>query len=77
MSGRCRVSVASGETVKVIFDSKTDTAAVVLKDAEIAESDEEKPGVILDYDEHGDIVSLGILDASWHAADQGRRTLRR
>ena len=35
--------------MKVSYDSKTDTLSVVLKDnAAVPESDEDKPGVILD-----------------------------
>jgi uncharacterized protein YuzE len=42
-----------------------DTLNLILKDgAKVVESDEDKPGVILDYDERGDLVSMEILDAS-------------
>ena len=37
---------------------------MILKDVPVSESDESKPGVILDYDSAGDIVSMEILDAS-------------
>ncbi|MCZ6480578.1 MAG: DUF2283 domain-containing protein [Candidatus Methylomirabilales bacterium] len=50
--------------MKVIYDPDTDTLSVVLKDTPVAESDEDKPGVILDYDEKGDLVGLEVLDAS-------------
>ena len=51
--------------MKVSYDPKTDILAIILvKNAEIHESDEDKPGVILDYDEKGSLVSIEILDAS-------------
>lgn len=51
--------------MKASYDPKTDTLSFILKEnAQVAESDEDKPGVILDYDERGDLVSLEILDAS-------------
>jgi uncharacterized protein YuzE len=51
--------------MKVSYDPKTDTLSVILQEtAPIAESDEDKPGVILDYDKEGNLVSLEILDAS-------------
>jgi uncharacterized protein YuzE len=51
--------------VKVNYDPKTDTLSFILKEnASVIESDEEKPGIILDYDGQGDLVSMEILDAS-------------
>ena len=51
--------------MKASYDPRTDILTLVLKDnASVAESDEDKPGVILDYDDRGDLVSMEILDAS-------------
>jgi len=51
--------------MKVTYDQRTDTLSVILREnVLVAESDEDKPGVILDYDEQGNLVSLEVLDAS-------------
>ncbi len=56
--------------MKVAYDPRTDTLSVILKEnTQVTESDEDKPGVILDYDEEGNLVSLEILDASKRVTD--------
>jgi len=51
--------------VKVIYDVATDSLTVILNEhVAIAESDEDKPGIILDYDKDGNLVSIEVLDAS-------------
>ena len=50
--------------MKIVYDRETDTLMIVFANTPIFESDEDKPGVILDYDEVGRLVSLEILDAS-------------
>jgi uncharacterized protein YuzE len=59
--------------MKVSYDTKTDTLSLILReDVVIVESDEEKPGIVLDYDGEGNLVSLEILDASKRVTDASK-----
>lgn len=50
--------------MKVRYDDHTDTLTVTFREVPVVESDEDKPGVILDYDGDGNLVSVEVLDAS-------------
>ena len=50
--------------MKVEYDKGMDILTMTFSERPIEESDEEKPGMILDYDENGNVVAIEILDAS-------------
>ena len=50
--------------MNVTYDAGVDMLRVVFSNLPIAESDEVKPGVILDYAADGSLVGVEILDAS-------------
>jgi uncharacterized protein YuzE len=55
--------------MRVVYDPEVDVLSVLLSDEKIAESDEEKPGLVLDYGVSGNVVALEILDASKRMAN--------
>jgi uncharacterized protein YuzE len=46
------------------YNKESDVIYIQFSDARVFESDEDKPGVILDYDDHGNIIGIEILNAS-------------
>lgn len=50
--------------MKVTYDAEVDVLRLVFSSAPVEESDEDKPGVIIDYDRDGNVVGMEILDAS-------------
>ena len=50
--------------MKIVYDQQVDVLRIVFSAAQVDESDEDKPGLVLDYDRDGNIVGLEVLDAS-------------
>ncbi len=50
--------------MKIIYDPDVDILSIVFSQAAIEESDEKKPGIIMDYDQQGNIVGMEIMNAS-------------
>ena len=55
--------------MKVKYDPEVDVLSIRLSEVPVEESDEDKPGVILDYDKNGNVVGIEILDASKRMGD--------
>lgn len=50
--------------MKVTYDPEVDVLRIILRDTAIEESDEQKPGLVFDYDAKGEVVGIEILSAS-------------
>ncbi len=50
--------------MKVKYNKEVDVLLIQFKESAIKESDESKPGIIIDYAEDGSVISIEILDAS-------------
>lgn len=50
--------------MKIDYDQASDILSMLFSSTPVEESDEVKPGVILDYDTAGNVVGIEILDAS-------------
>ena len=50
--------------MKVIYDKESDTLSLILRTGKVAESDEPRPSLILDYDKAGRLLAIELLDAS-------------
>ena len=46
------------------YDKEVDVVYIQFSEKKVAESDEDKPGIILDYDDDGNIVGIEVLEAS-------------
>lgn len=55
--------ILEGE-MKITYDPEVDVLRLIFSSAVIEESDEEKPGIILDFDKDGNLVGMERLDAS-------------
>jgi YD repeat-containing protein len=50
--------------MKVIYDIEVDILRILFNDNPVEESDEDREGIIFDYDKQGKLVGMEILDAS-------------
>ena len=57
--------------MKIRYDDETDTLTIKFPDARIRESDELRPGTILDFGYDGGVVRIEIMSASKFVEETG------
>ncbi len=57
--------------MRVVYDLETDTLDLIFREEPIAESDEVREGIIIDYGHDGRLVSIEVTDASEHVREPG------
>ena len=62
--------------MKVRIDQEDDALYFELDDAEIVESEEVQPGIILDFDHDGRLIGIEILDLSTRLAPEKLRLMQ-
>ena len=50
--------------MKITYDRELDIVRILFSNNAIEESDENSPGMIVDFDKNGNVVGLEVLDAS-------------
>ncbi len=50
--------------MKIKYDKGVDILYIQFSDSKIEETDEERPGIIIDYDNLGNIIGIEVLNAS-------------
>lgn len=55
--------------MKIFYDPEVDVLSVVFNNNPVEKSDEERPGLILDYDADGNVVGIEVLNASMRVDD--------
>ena len=50
--------------MKIEYDQQADAMYVRLREGTVAESDEVRPGVVLDFDSNGRVLGIEMIDVS-------------
>jgi uncharacterized protein YuzE len=62
--------------VKLTYDAQADALYVRFSDQKITESEETRPGMVIDFDKDGHIVAIELLDAKAQLAPQAIAALQ-